>query len=79
MIRILAIIMFVLFIAAAAHALTDAGNKICPVTGEAVDGKNTYVYKGKSYNLCCPMCVGAFEKNPEKYSVIADKETAKKK
>ncbi|MBF0504740.1 MAG: TRASH domain-containing protein [Candidatus Omnitrophica bacterium] len=34
------------------------------------------MYKGKIYNLCCPMCVKDFEKNPEKYSAIADQEVS---
>jgi len=47
----------------------DAGNKICPVTGEKIDPKTkvTYEYKGKIYNFCCAMCVDDFKKNPEKY------------
>jgi YHS domain-containing protein len=52
----------------------DAGNKVCPVLGEKVDGKNFYTYNGKRYGLCCPMCQAEFEKDPAKYSAIADKE-----
>ena len=59
-----------------APTVVDAGNKICPVTGDKVNGKDTYVYKGKSYNLCCPMCKAEFKSNPEKYAAIADKEAA---
>ena len=77
--RGLAIVVLALYVSIAAYAATDAGNKFCPVTGEPVDGKSTYVYKDKSYNLCCPMCTGTFEKNPEKYSAIAEKEAAGKK
>ncbi len=64
----------------------EVGNKICPVSGEKVPAlgeKNTMgdkpvkiEYKGKIYNLCCPMCVKDFKKNPEKYSGIADKEVS---
>lgn len=54
----------------------DAGNQICPVTGDPVDGVNFYTYKGKRYGLCCPICVSAFRNDPEKYSAIADKEVA---
>ena len=32
------------------------------------------VYKGKVYNLCCPMCVKDFENDPEKYIGIINKE-----
>lgn len=47
----------------------NVGNKVCPVTGEKIDdsSKATYEYKGKIYNFCCPMCIGEFKKNPEKY------------
>ena len=58
-----------------AHAKTtekgsaiNAGNKICPVSGDAVDGKTTYEYKGKVYNFCCPECIDEFKKNPKEYS-----------
>jgi YHS domain-containing protein len=57
----------------------NVGNKICPVTGEKVDGEmggGTYEYKGKIYNLCCKMCTKDFSKDPEKYSKIADEEVA---
>ena len=45
------------------------GNEICPVSGETIDEKmkQTYEYKGKIYNFCCPMCVEEFKKDPEKY------------
>ncbi len=52
----------------------DVGNKICPVMGGKVDGKNFYEHNGKRYGLCCPMCVATFKADPEKYSAIADKE-----
>jgi len=61
----------------------EVGNKICPVSGEKVPvpGEKgamgeavTYEYNGKIYNLCCPMCVKDFKKDPEKYSKIADEE-----
>ncbi|MBI4309425.1 MAG: YHS domain-containing protein [Candidatus Omnitrophica bacterium] len=31
-------------------------------------------YKGKVYNLCCSMCGVDFNKDPEKYSKIAEEE-----
>ena len=50
-------------------AVVDAGNKICPVTGEKIDEttKVTYEYKGNVYNFCCPMCIDKFKKEPQKY------------
>lgn len=56
----------------------NAGNKICPVSGDKVDGKNFYDYNGKRYGLCCPMCAAAFKADPKKYSAVADKEMAGK-
>ncbi len=53
----------------AAFAATDAGNTVCPVTGEKIDAKTkaTYEYQGKIYNFCCPMCIDEFKKDPDKY------------
>ena len=60
------------------QATVDAGNKICPVSGQKVDGKNFSEYNGKRYGLCCPMCAAAFKVDPKTYSAIADKEAAGK-
>lgn len=48
-------------------SLANAGNKFCPVSGDKISGKHFVVYKGKRYELCCPMCAKDFKKNPEKY------------
>jgi YHS domain-containing protein len=53
----------------------NAGNKICPVSGDAVDGKTTYEYKGKAYNFCCSMCIDEFKKDPAKYIAKVEKES----
>ena len=52
---------------AALGDIKDAGNTVCPVTGEAVSSDVSCVYAGKKYHFCCAGCVPAFEKNPEKY------------
>ena len=72
--------------AAGSTPAVDVGNKICPVTGEKIGSmeheKATKVeYKGKSYNLCCPMCAAEFKKNPAKYVKVVEKEleSSKKK
>jgi len=60
-------------------ASESVGNKICPVGGEAVGTMGEAVdveYNGKIYKLCCAMCVRDFNKDPEKYSKIADAEVA---
>ncbi len=61
-----------------APAVVDAGNKICPVMGDKVSGKDYYDYNGKRYGLCCPMCPATFAKDPAKYAAIADKEVSSK-
>lgn len=49
-------------------------NAVCPVTGDKVNMKDpvTVEYNGKIYNLCCPMCVSEFNKDPGKYSAKAE-------
>ncbi len=67
--------------------LVNIGNKICPVSGDAVpvpgekgemsDEPVKIEHNGKIYNLCCEMCVKDFKKDPEKYTKIAEDEVAK--
>ena len=55
--------------------VVSVNNKNCPVSGENVEdmgGGVKHEYKGKIYNLCCAACVNVFEKDPEKYSEIAE-------
>ncbi|HOT74634.1 MAG TPA: hypothetical protein PK467_02505 [Candidatus Wallbacteria bacterium] len=40
-----------------------AGNKLCPVTGEAADKKITAIKGGKLYYLCCESCIPKFMKD----------------
>lgn len=58
----------------------NAGNQICPVSGDEIheETKATYEYKGKIYNLCCSSCVPAFRNDPEKYIQIIEAEKNKK-
>jgi len=51
----------------APSGVVDAGNKICPVMGEPVDGEHFVVYEGKRYGLCCPGCEKAFLADPAQY------------
>jgi YHS domain-containing protein len=51
----------------AGTGIVDAGNKMCPVSGDKVSGKDFVTYKGKRYGLCCPMCKAPFLNDPEKY------------
>ena len=59
--------------------ISDAGNKICPVTGEKIEekAKATYVYEGKVYNFCCAACIDDFKKDPEKYIRKIEEEKGK--
>ncbi len=60
----------------ASQQVTDAGNQICPVSGEKINEKTkaTYGYKGKVYNFCCAMCIDEFKKDPAKYIKKVDEE-----
>jgi YHS domain-containing protein len=51
------------------HQDTADSQAVCPVSGEQIskDSNITYTYKGKEYRFCCPSCVEAFKKDPEKY------------
>ncbi len=42
-------------------------NTKCPVSGEDIDPSKTVVYKGQTIAFCCPDCIKAFNKDPEKY------------
>jgi len=52
----------------AVSQVTDAGNKMCPVSGGAVSGKDFVTYGGKKYGLCCSGCEKEFLKDPAKFS-----------
>lgn len=57
--------------------VVDAGNTICPISGDPVNPEVTTVYQGKRYSFCCPNCTDKFKKNPEKYlAKMAGKEKA---
>ena len=63
--------------AVSAQMPMDAGNKICPVGGEAVAGDSFVEYEGKKYGLCCPACAEEFYKDPQKYlDAMHEKEAA---
>lgn len=60
----------------AAEKAVDAGNKLCPISGEPVSGASFVEYQGKRYGLCCPGCAKAFLADPEKH--IAEMEAKEK-
>lgn len=45
----------------------DENLGICPVMGGDASEEYSYSHEGKTYYFCCPMCIGEFKKNPEKY------------
>ncbi len=57
----------------------EVGNKLCPVSGEAIgtmgDGFPVE-HNGKMYKLCCEGCSKDFNKDPEKFTKIAEDEVA---
>ncbi len=61
----------------------NVGNKICPVSGEKIGSggmkAETFEYKGKIYNFCCPMCIEEFKKDPEKYIKKVEEELKQEK
>jgi len=57
-----------------AQAIVEVGNKMCPVSGDKVSGKNFVEYEGKRYGLCCKMCADKFNKNPEKFIAMLDQD-----
>lgn len=40
---------------------------ICPVMGGNASRDISHTYKDKTYYFCCPMCIGKFKEDPEKY------------
>ena len=52
---------------AVASKIVDAGNTVCPVSGDKVSSKVGYVYQGKQYHFCCPACIKKFQRDPKKY------------
>lgn len=50
--------------------VVEAGNVICPVSGDEVAKGDKAVFvehNGKKYALCCKMCVKDFKKDPDKF------------
>ena len=65
-------------------AATAVGNKICPVSGDKIEGGEMgevvkIEYNGKEYTVCCKMCVKDFNKDPEKYTKKAEDEVSASK
>lgn len=47
--------------------VTDAANKLCPVSGHPVSGTVAVEFQNRRYGLCCPACKAAFLADPAKY------------
>jgi YHS domain-containing protein len=48
-------------------AVKEMQGTTCPVLGGPIDKKYSYTYKGTIYYFCCPVCLGKFKADPEKY------------
>jgi YHS domain-containing protein len=60
-------------------AAPEASNTVCPVSGDKVGdmGKPVYVeYQGKKVALCCKQCKKDFDKDPAKFTSLAEKNQA---
>lgn len=45
----------------------------CPVSGEKLTEKTTYIdYEGRRVYFCCPNCIPTFKADPQKYLSILD-------
>lgn len=56
-------------------ASVEAGNKVCPLSGEEIGAMGPavqYEYDGKLYNFCCAGCIEKFNEDPEKYINIIE-------
>ena len=51
------------------NGIIDLNNKVCPVSGKEVNGKNFHEHNGVSYGMCCNMCERDFAKTPEKFAL----------
>jgi YHS domain-containing protein len=81
--RVLFLITGLVLMSGLVHAASQDGmminNKICPISGEDVGKKPAYVeHDGKTYQLCCAMCVKDFNKDPEKYIKMIESQTEEK-
>ncbi len=56
-------------VAAQRTALKDRAKiqVVCPVSGEAVDGKTTLKHGGQTVGFCCAKCLAKFEAEPANY------------
>jgi hypothetical protein len=50
------------------EGVIELNNEICPVGGDKVSGKDSFVHEGVNYQICCPMCAGKFKNNLSKYA-----------
>lgn len=77
--RIISLILFTVILFCAEYSYGDGdhihketaqnrqGAGICPVLHEPASKEYSYVYEGKTYYFCCPMCIEEFKKAPQMY------------
>lgn len=58
--------------------LSALGNAKCPISDKDVSHRDVAIFNGKIVGLCCPRCVEAFQKDPEKALAAAEKSVPKR-
>ena len=64
--KIISMLAFIMMLLTS-FAFANEGAGVCPISGDKVNPKASYEYKGKTYQFCCMQCIDKFKKNPEKY------------
>jgi len=65
--KLLVLTVVILSALASTAFAANAVQMSCPVSGEAVDKAEFVDWQGQRVYFCCPKCVGAFKKDPERY------------
>jgi len=49
----------------------EVKDPICGISVDISSAKHTSVYQGETYYFCCARCKQTFDKEPEKYDMVA--------
>ena len=69
-----AMILAFAFVSASPVFAAEPNQVNCPVMGAPINKAVYTDYEGKRIYFCCPACIGAFEKSPEKFMEKFEKE-----
>jgi hypothetical protein len=53
----------------------DSTDETCVVCGKSVGGGRGYAhlqFSGRTFALCCPLCLETFQKNPDYYDIVRE-------